>query len=56
MNNQAFDLLVSQIDRLETKVDELIRWKYYFTGVAAVIGAIFGGISSLLLAWISSGK
>lgn len=53
MNDQAFELLLSQINRLEEKVDELIRWKYYFTGVAAVIGAFFGGIASLVVAWIS---
>jgi len=53
MNNQAFELLVKQLDRVEDKVDELVRWRYYFTGAAAVVGAIFGGISSVIVAWIS---
>lgn len=56
MNDQTFELLISQINRLEQKVDELIRWKYYFTGVAAVVGSIFGGGVSLIIAWVSSLK
>lgn len=53
MNDQAFELIIAQINRLEDKVDELVRWKYYFTGVAAVIGAMFGGVASLVVAWVS---
>jgi hypothetical protein len=63
MNNQAFELITKQLDRLEDKcknidekVDGLVRWKFYFTGVASVVGAIFGGLASIVLAWISRGK
>lgn len=53
MNEQAFELITAQIARLEDKVDELLRWKHYFTGVAAIMGALFGGAVSILVAWAS---
>ena len=63
----AFDLLAKQVDsldekvekrldKLEEKVDTLINYRFYFSGVAAAVGAIFGSISAVVIAWISGHK
>lgn len=58
MQREIFDLLIDKIDKIEQKVDsvasktdELLQWKWYFTGVAAVVGVITSGIVSIA-AWI----
>jgi ElaB/YqjD/DUF883 family membrane-anchored ribosome-binding protein len=58
MQREIFDLLIDKIDSVEKKVDgvankteELLQWKWYFTGVAAVVGVLTSGIVSIA-AWI----
>lgn len=56
MDPQAFELLKGQLERIEDKVDDLMAWRYYFTGAAAVVGALFGGITSFVVSWLSGVK
>ncbi len=37
MNDQLFSIIIHKMNILETKVDELIAFKYYFIGIAAAV-------------------
>lgn len=56
MDPQAFELLKGQLERIEDKVDDLVKWRYYFTGAAAIVGALFGGISAVVVSWFTGVK
>ncbi len=44
MDNRVFDLIVARIDRLESKVDLLLEFKWKIAGMAIVVGVVSAGV------------
>ena len=45
MDDQAFQLIVNQLQTLNMKVDELVAFKFYFIGVAAAVSTVVSGVA-----------
>jgi len=53
MDPQAFELLMSKVEKIEKKVDSLWDFRMWLVGAASAAGTVTGLVSSLILHWIS---
>ncbi len=49
MDDQAFQLLIGRIDKMEQKIDELLVFKWKIYGASGVIGFIGALVMHLIL-------
>lgn len=50
MDDQVFTLMNDRIERIEDKVDSLLRFKYQIMGSTAVVSLILGLVINFLMA------
>ncbi len=53
MDDQVFQLIVSRFDKLESKVDELVTFKWKVYGMTVVISAVLGVAVQLVIAYLT---
>jgi|WetSurMetagenome_2_1015567.scaffolds.fasta_scaffold541484_3 hypothetical protein len=54
MEDQVFQLLVDKIDKLESKIDDLIRIRWSNYGIFLAISSIIGIGFQIIIAYISN--
>lgn len=55
MDDQAFDLLLARLERIENKVDLLFAFKWQIIGGSVVMSFIIATVISIIAAYISKG-
>lgn len=55
-NDKVFHLIVARIDRIESKVDQLLEFKWKVVGLALAAGILAAGIFETILAVIQSSR
>lgn len=54
MDDKVFTLINDRMSRIETKVDQLLEFKWKVIGLAIAVGVIAGGVFELFTALIQS--
>jgi hypothetical protein len=49
MNDQVFELIITRLDKLESKIDSLLEWKWKMAGIAIVFSTIAGILVQFVL-------
>ena len=49
MDNQAFIMLMAKLEDHDTKLDELLTWRYKLAGATLVVSAIVGIVTQIVI-------